>query len=159
MRNKHRRESAVLSSERRCFLKTFATALGLPIVFGNRMPPALVSRICAQEAAGLPESKRLLTLLSDRPLNAETPVHLLDAAVTPNHLHFVRNNGHIPNRALRSNLNGWQLTVDGEVRLPRRWTLDALQREFEHCEAQITIECAGNGRAGFHPPHPEINGR
>ncbi len=154
MKNKHRRESATISFERRRFLKTFATALGSPIVFGNQTPPALFSRLWAQEASRLPESKRLLTLLSDRPLNAETPVHLLDDAVTPNHLHFVRNNGHIPNRALCGNFNGWQLTVDGEVRRPRRWTLDALQQEFEHCEAQITVECAGNGRAGFHPPTP-----
>ena len=154
MKNKHKRESATIPSERRRFLKIFATALGSPIVFGNQTPPALVPHLRSQEASGLPESKRLLTMLSDRPLNAETPVRLLDDAVTPNHLHFVRNNGHIPNRALCGNLNGWRLTVDGEVRRPRRWTLDALQREFEHCEAQITIECAGNGRAGFHPPTP-----
>ena len=154
MGDKHRRESATLSFEKRRFLKIFAAALGSQIIFGNRMPPALISRLGAQESFGLPKSKRLLTLLSDRPLNAETPIHLLDDAVTPNSLHFVRNNGHIPNRALCSDLRGWQLAVDGEVRRPRLWTLDALQRELEHCEAQITIECAGNGRAGFHPPTP-----
>lgn len=154
MGDKHRRESARLSFEKRRFLKIFAAALGSQIIFGNRMPPALVSRLGAQESSGLPESKRLLTLLSDRPLNAETPIHLLDDSVTPNSLHFVRNNGHIPDRALCGDLRGWRLAVDGEVRRPRLWTLDALQRELEHCEAQITIECAGNGRAGFHPPTP-----
>ncbi len=152
MRNEHGQGWPPFSAERRRFFKTLAATFGTSIVFGNRLPLA-VSRVWAQSAAAaVPESKRLLTLLSDRPLNAETPVRLLDDDITPAHLHFVRNNGHIPDRALRGKLGDWRLVIDGEVRCPRRWTLAALQQEFEHHKAQIVIECAGNGRAGYYPP-------
>ena len=36
---------------------------------------------------------------NDRPVNAETPAHLLDPDVTPNDLHFIRNNGLVPEMA------------------------------------------------------------
>ncbi|MCS1409702.1 MAG: Sulfoxide reductase catalytic subunit YedY [Verrucomicrobia subdivision 3 bacterium] len=147
-------DSLARTVQRRDFFKSLAAALGTPIVFSDRLPPSDFPAALAQEAArlvGVPDSKRQLTILSDRPLNAETPAHLLDDDITPNHLHFVRNNGHIPERAFRRDHTGWQLQIDGEIQRPRNWSLEALKREFEQQEAQITIECAGNGRAGYHP--------
>ena len=40
--------------------------------------------------------KNDLTILNDRPINAETPPHLLDDPITPTNRHFVRNNGIMP---------------------------------------------------------------
>jgi DMSO/TMAO reductase YedYZ molybdopterin-dependent catalytic subunit len=68
------------------------------------------------------EGKEGLILLTDRPINAETPIALLDDDVTPISRHYIRNNGLVPERAVKRDLTGWKL------------------------------ECAGNGRAGFHPP-------
>ncbi len=76
---------------------------------------------------------------------------MLDDEVTPNHLHFVRNNGHIPERAKTRNLENWALRIDGELARSRSFSLQALQHEFKNHESQITIECAGNGRAGYYP--------
>ena len=36
-----------------------------------------------------------LTVLNDRPINAETPAHLLDDAITPTNRHFIRNNSDV----------------------------------------------------------------
>ena len=135
-------------------MRQLMTALGAPIVFREYLPEGVLPSALAQHADSLsqvPSSKRDLTILSDRPLNAETPAHLLDPEVTPNDLHFVRNNGLIPQRALDQDEVGWELTIDGEVREPRNWTLSQLQSEFEQQQARITIECAGNGRAGYYP--------
>lgn len=94
--------------------------------------------------------KRGLRMLSDRPLNAETPVTLLDDDFTPNDRFFVRNNGRVPRRALGQELKGWSLTIDGEVEKELQLTLPAIQ-DFETVERALVIECGGNGRAGYVP--------
>ncbi len=139
---------------KRQFMSRLIAGLGAPIVFLDAIPSNLIPTAIAQQVPGInevPEYKRQLNLLSDRPLNAETPAHLLDDALTPNHLHFVRNNGHIPERARTKRLDGWTLTVDGEVSQTHQYTMDELQNGFSHQEADLTIECAGNGRAGYYP--------
>ncbi len=153
----HLRQATTGRGGRREFLALLAALLGAPVALPRRLGEGIFPHALAQEAlrgAGPGEGKRLLSLLSDRPFNAETPAHLLDGDVTPSHLHFVRNNGHVPQRALDGSLDGWSLRVDGEVERPRSWTLEELQREFPGQEAQIVLECAGNGRAGFHPAPP-----
>jgi DMSO/TMAO reductase YedYZ molybdopterin-dependent catalytic subunit len=92
-----------------------------------------------------------LTLLNDRPVNAETPAHLLDDRVTPANRLFIRNNGGVPFHALDGDATGWTLTVDGEVDTPLELTLDALASDFEVVTRQLTLECGGNGRAFFVP--------
>ena len=62
------------------------------------------------------EGKPGLVVLNDRPVNAETPLALLDEDVTSNASHFIRNNGLVPDRAKNRDLTGWSLTVDGHVR-------------------------------------------
>ena len=47
------------------------------------------------------EGKEGLLVLSDRPINAETPISLLDDEVTPNDRHYIRNNGVVPERAAK----------------------------------------------------------
>ncbi|MBI4626372.1 MAG: sulfite oxidase [Verrucomicrobia bacterium] len=143
---------------RRSFLKSgglaaLATALGAPIPFAGRLASGLVPEALAQEAAALTQvpGKRGLRILSDRPLNAETPVTLLDAEVTPTEHHFIRNNGHVPERAEKGDLTGWNLTIDGEVTKPLTLTLDAIRKNYRSFTRALVLECAGNGRAGFTP--------
>ncbi|MZG31001.1 MAG: sulfite oxidase [Nitrospinae bacterium] len=91
--------------------------------------------------------KNGLRVLNNRPLNAETPPHLLDDVITPNDRHFVRNNGLVP----EIDKTGWTLTVDGEVHNPLALTLEQLKR-FKQYTYALQIECGGNGRAGYTPP-------
>jgi hypothetical protein len=58
------------------------------------------------------EGKDGLDVLNDRPVNAETPAHLLDGPITPKERHFIRNNGLIPSD---TSAKGWTLTVDGSL--------------------------------------------
>lgn len=90
-----------------------------------------------------------LTLLNDRPLNAETPPHLLDDPITPTSRHFIRNNGVPPEN---TGADGWQLTVDGLVDNPMTMSIDDLKKKFEVVTLALTLECGGNGRAFFNPP-------
>ena len=148
------RSNRVNPATRRRFLRDLALSVGSPIVFLNQLPSGLVPEAIAQQLAtqpNVPESKNQLTILGDRPLNAETPAHLLDDDITPYPLHFVRNNGHIPQRALDQDLSGWQLSIDGEVATAKQFSLKDLQGSFDHQTANITIECAGNGRAAYFP--------
>ncbi|MGH6903438.1 MAG: sulfite oxidase, partial [Geminicoccaceae bacterium] len=90
-----------------------------------------------------------LIVLNDRPVNAETPAHLLDDPVTPTARHFIRNNGNPPEEI---DATTWRLVVDGEVEQPLELTIDDLKRRFEAVTLALQLECGGNGRAGFNPP-------
>jgi DMSO/TMAO reductase YedYZ molybdopterin-dependent catalytic subunit len=90
-----------------------------------------------------------LTLLNDRPVNAETLPHLLDDAITPTNRHFIRNNGVVPETV---DADAWKLTVDGLVDTPLELTIADLKDRFEVVTMALVIECAGNGRAFFNPP-------
>lgn len=92
--------------------------------------------------------KQSLILLDDPALNAETPLPLLDAPLTPNALFFLRNNGIVPEFVPED----WTLSVEGAVRRPLHLTLDQLRTGFTRHEVVAVLECAGNGRAAFSPP-------
>lgn len=121
----------------------FSAALGMPIPFARFLPEGLVPVALAQETE-LP-GKRGLIIHSERPLNAETPVHHLDEAVTSAERMFVRNNGLIPEFD-DGDIAGWRLAVDGEVDTPLELSIDDLRRDFEPVTLRLQIECAGNGR-------------
>lgn len=140
---------------RRGFLKQaglagMAVALGGSMPFWRNFPGGLIPAALADDSADLVISgKSGLRILSDRPLNAETPAHLLDDDVTPIARHFVRNNGVPP---VTVNPSAWRLTVDGEVERPLTLSIADLQRDFEVVSLRLQLECGGNGRAGFNPP-------
>mgnify|MGYP002624515202 FL=1 len=90
-----------------------------------------------------------LTLLNDRPVNAETPPHLLDDPITPTNRHFIRNNGLLPDDM---DAESWRLTVDGLVDKPMELSIADLRSNFEVVTLALTLECGGNGRAFFNPP-------
>jgi len=143
---------------RRGFLKglglaSMSTFLGAPIPFAENMPSGLIPAAIAEETGPMTiPGKEGIRVLNDRPINAETPVTLLNDPVTPNHLHFVRNNGIVPERAHKQDLADWTLTIDGEVDNPFVLRMPELQTNFPIVEAQVVLECGGNGRAGFNPP-------
>jgi len=128
-----------------------AAAIGGPIVFGDRLPSGVRPiGLGTQDPVALP-GKAGLRVLNDRPINAETPAHLLDDDVTPAERLFVRNNGHPPPRADIDQAQ-WTLEIAGEsCERPRTFTLAELKEQFEEHTYQLTIECAGNGRSEFSP--------
>ena len=96
-------------------------------------------------------AKSGLIVLDTPELNAEAPPHLLDDDITPlNHL-FARNTGLMPVFSARE-VAAWTLTIDGCVRHPRAWTIEALKDEFKPFSQTAVLECAGNGRAFFREP-------
>ena len=99
-------------------------------------------------AVGLPKPDMIVH--SQHPFNGEFPPHLLAADVTPTARHFVRNNGSIPERAMRRDAQGWSLTIDGEVRNQRAFSLDDLH-SLPQVTLQVVLECAGDGRSAFAP--------
>ena len=134
-------------------LIAMSAAVGASIPFAEFMPGGLIPAALAQtdeafEIAG----KEDLVVLNDRPVNAETPAHLLDDRITPGRYLFVRNNGRPPAMA-DIDPTAWTLEIDGES-AERRVTLsiDDLKSKFEHHTYQLQLECGGNGRSEFVPP-------
>ncbi|MFN2349721.1 MAG: sulfite oxidase [Thioalkalivibrio sp.] len=94
--------------------------------------------------------KEGLIVYNQRPMNAETPPHLLKDAVTPAKYHFIRNNDQISEKAMRKNAQGWKMEIEGEVNQKVSFTLDQLQG-MKTVKVRAPIECGGNGRALFDP--------
>ena len=148
----------IAEADRRGFLKgaglaAMGAVVGGTIPFHRNMPAGLIP----EALAGTTEDFKLmgkdgLTVLNDRPINAETPPHLLDDDVTPNNRYFVRNNGTVPEMAEKMDATGWTLTVDGLVDNPMTLTLDDLKSKFKPVKLKLQHECGGNGRAAFNPP-------
>ena len=131
-------------------LKSLSVLLGAEVVYGQFMPAGLIPAAFAQTDTPFTiEGKDGLVVLNDRPVNAETPAHLLDDAVTPASRFFVRNNGIVPESP---DPKTWTLTIEGEsAAQSRTFTLDELKAQFKHYTYQLTLECGGNGRAEFSP--------
>ncbi|MBF0424750.1 MAG: sulfite oxidase [Magnetococcales bacterium] len=144
----------VACADRRGFLKgaglaTMSAMLGATIPFARNMPSGFIPVALAEEALAGIAGKEGLALLGDKPLNLETPAHLLDDAVTSTARHFVRNHGTVPENV---DAAAWTLTIDGEVTHPLTLTIADLKQKFPVVSQQAVIECGGNGRAFFNPP-------
>ena len=86
-------------------LAAMSAAVGGPVVFAASMPAGLVPAALAQEAKtdapaprrpqrlNLPGKDGGLTVLSDKPLVAETPERLLDDDTTPTSRFYICSNG------------------------------------------------------------------
>ena len=142
----------VANPDRRGFLRgagltTMSAMVGAAIPFAANMPSGFIPVALAN--ADKIEGKDGLTLLNDRPLNAETPPHLLDDPITPTDRHFIRNNGIPPEDV---DPDAWTLTIDGLVDNPMTLSIADLKSRFEVVTEALTIECGGNGRSFFDPP-------
>ncbi len=142
-------------SNRRGFLKgaglaAMGAAVGTSIPFSQNMPAGMIPAALADsiddfELEGKAEG---LIVRNDRPVNIETPAHMLDDDITPADKFFVRNNGTLPDKMP---LADWRLKIDGEVESEMELTYDDLVNDFEHVTLALQLECGGNGRAGFNP--------
>ena len=133
-------------------LAAMSAAVGASIPFAKFMPGGLIPAALAQsdEPFALP-GKSGLTVLNDRPVNAETPAHLLDDRVTPAARLFVRNNGIPPAQPVQP--DRWTFELAGESCVEAKsLTIAELKANFEHHTLQLQIECGGKGRSEFYPP-------
>jgi DMSO/TMAO reductase YedYZ molybdopterin-dependent catalytic subunit len=88
--------------------------------------------------------KEKMRIMSEKPLNAETPIENLRSWITPNAVFFDRNQGAIPPR--RVSPKNWSVTIEGEVQRPLSFSLDQIKRMPKAIVAN-TLECSGNGRS------------
>ena len=146
MKNKHLNRRGFV---KRATLTAFGAAIGMPIVFGRYLPENLLP-VFLEKDFPIEGKHPDLVLLNDRPVNAETPPHLLNDAVTPADKFFIRNNG-IPPKNIDPQT--WTLTIDGEsAKSTRTFSLAELKSEFKEYTYQLVLECGGNGRSEFNPP-------
>jgi len=85
-----------------------------------------------------------MRIMSEKPLNAETPVECLRSWITANSVFFDRNQGEIPTEPLA--LDQWKLLIEGEVERPLRFTYGDILR-LPRAIVANTLECSGNGRS------------
>jgi len=85
-------------------------------------------------------------IMSEKPLNAETPIERLRSWITANSIFFSRNQGEIP--LTPASLAEWSLTIDGEVDNPTEFSFDQILR-MPKASVANTLECSGNSRSLF----------
>jgi DMSO/TMAO reductase YedYZ molybdopterin-dependent catalytic subunit len=85
-----------------------------------------------------------LRIMTERPLNAETPNAFLRSWITDNDVFFKRNQGQIPQEPV--SLADWRLSVEGLVKKNLLLTYEDLRR-LPRVEAANTLECSGNSRS------------
>jgi DMSO/TMAO reductase YedYZ molybdopterin-dependent catalytic subunit len=143
---------------RRGFLKksslmAMAAVVGSNIPYASQMPGGLIPAALAN--SDMPFSipgKEGLVYLNDRPINAETPPHLLNDEFTPDKHFFIRNNG-VPPEKSEIDVKSWTLEIAGEsCKNPTTFSIKELKKKFKHHTYALTLECGGNGRSEFNPP-------
>ncbi|MHC1743117.1 MAG: sulfite oxidase [Syntrophobacteraceae bacterium] len=85
-----------------------------------------------------------MRIMTEKPLNAETPREYLRSWITPNALFFDRNQGAIPPR--RIPIEKWSLSVSGEVVSPLILSFEEILNLPKAIVAN-TLECSGNSRS------------
>ncbi len=133
-------------------LLTLSSFLGASIPFGHLMPSGLIPAAFAQsDEPFVIKGKEGLIVLNDRPINAETPPHLLNDEITPAKYLFVRNNG-TPPSITSIDPKAWRLEVAGEsAQRSVTYSISDLKRKFDHHTYRLQLECGGNGRSEFVP--------
>jgi len=88
--------------------------------------------------------KTKLRIMTEKPLNAETPVESLRTWTTDNEVFFKRNQGQIMQRPVK--LSAWQLTIEGQVKNSLKLSFEDIRR-MPKVELANTLECSGNSRS------------
>jgi DMSO/TMAO reductase YedYZ molybdopterin-dependent catalytic subunit len=135
-------------------LTAMSAAVGALIPFADRLPAGFIPAAFAQGAAPGPkplkmDGKAEILVIQERPLNAETPEHMLDDDVTPNAKYFIRNNGLPPDAP--ADPKAWKFKIDGEVNTPLELAVGELESRFSQFSFKLQLECGGNGRSFFSP--------
>ncbi len=149
---------------RRGFLKksaliAMAAVVGSKIPFADKMPGGLIpAALAATNEPFKVKGKTGLVYLNDRPINAETPPHLLDEDFTSNKYAFIRNNGQPPaENTTVENTDSWTFEIiadKGTTTKKQTVTLSIadLKKKYKTHTYALQIECGGNGRSEFNPP-------
>ncbi|MGB3752192.1 MAG: molybdopterin-dependent oxidoreductase, partial [Arcobacteraceae bacterium] len=148
---------------RRGFLKktalmAMATVVGSNIPFAQNMPGGLIPAALANSDMPFKiKGKDGLVYLNDRPINAETPAHLLDDEFTPSKHLFIRNNGLPPEEKLTTkNIDSWTFEIKADKGTAEKeymkLSIGDLKKKYKQYTYALQIECGGNGRSEFNPP-------
>ena len=93
-----------------------------------------------------------LLLLTDRPVQLETPRHYFRTAFTPNEAFYVR--WHLEGIPNAIDLKDWKLQIEGNVDKPFALTLPDLMRKFKPVSLAAVNQCSGNSRSRLQPRVP-----
>jgi DMSO/TMAO reductase YedYZ molybdopterin-dependent catalytic subunit len=93
-----------------------------------------------------------LILLTDRPVQLETPRHNFLTAVTPNDAFYVR--WHLETIPNSVDLKEWRLHVEGNVGNPLNLSLPELIDRFKPTSFAAVNQCSGNSRSRLQPRVP-----
>ena len=93
-----------------------------------------------------------LILLTDRPVQLETPRHYFRTAFTPNQAFYVR--WHLDGIPNSVDLKNWKLQVEGNVNQPLALSLPDLMQKFKSVSLAAVNQCSGNSRSLFQPRVP-----
>jgi DMSO/TMAO reductase YedYZ molybdopterin-dependent catalytic subunit len=88
--------------------------------------------------------KKKVRVMSEKPLNAETPIEFLRTWTTDNEVFFKRNQGQIMQRPVK--LSAWRLSIEGLVKNSLTLTFEDIRR-LPKAELANTLECSGNSRS------------
>src|SRR2546421_3105033 len=93
-----------------------------------------------------------LILLTDRPVQLETPRHYFRTAFTPNEAFYVRwHLDAIPNAV---DLKTWKLLIEGNVSKALALSLPELMQKFKPVSLAAVNQCSGNSRSRLQPRVP-----
>jgi DMSO/TMAO reductase YedYZ molybdopterin-dependent catalytic subunit len=93
--------------------------------------------------------KSPLLLLTDRPVQLETPRHLYLSAFTPNDAFYVR--WHLDRIPSAVDLREWRLHIEGNVSKPLALSLTDLMSNYRPESVAAVNQCSGNSRSRFQP--------
>jgi DMSO/TMAO reductase YedYZ molybdopterin-dependent catalytic subunit len=96
--------------------------------------------------------KSPLILLTDRPVQLETPRHYFLNSFTPNESFYVR--WHLETLPNSVELKEWRLRVEGNVRNPLTLSLPDLIDRFKPVSVAAVNQCSGNSRSRLQPRVP-----
>jgi DMSO/TMAO reductase YedYZ molybdopterin-dependent catalytic subunit len=96
--------------------------------------------------------KAPLLLLTDRPVQLETPRHYFRTAFTPNEAFYVR--WHLEGIPNAVDLKSWKLQIEGNVNKPVALSLSELMEKFKPVSIAAANQCSGNSRSRLQPRVP-----
>jgi DMSO/TMAO reductase YedYZ molybdopterin-dependent catalytic subunit len=88
--------------------------------------------------------EKKMRVMTEKPLNAETPTDYLRSWITDNDVFFKRNQGQFMEKPIK--LSGWTLSLEGLVNNKISLTFGDIRRRPK-VELANTLECSGNSRS------------
>jgi len=93
-----------------------------------------------------------LILLTDRPVQLETPRHYFRTAFTPNEAFYVR--WHLDGIPNAVDLKDWKLQIEGNVNKTLALGFSELMQKFKPVSLAAVNQCSGNSRSRLQPRVP-----